>query len=310
MRRVLASIGVLVVLAACGGKQPPANAPPPPEPPKDPAWLAAASRACVLASACSPRVSDPGACIERWIAHGDDALAKCLVAARTCANVDACLRGGGDARAATFCGERGVVTGCDGERLVSCADDAHDALVVDCAALGASCKEQRAAGGVVLRGCHSAQKCPAGAPDARCEGNTIVSCQNGFVEHTVCGPGTECAVRGAEAACVLPGGAQCGLHGTRRCDHGRLVECEGGSARVVDCAAMGLDCTGTGPRAACTVKHDVECSKGMLPRCEGGSLVFCAAGRLSRVACSSVEMAGCDPGARGAKAACAAGGPK
>jgi hypothetical protein len=301
---------VTLVVAACGGGEPPAKAPPAPETPKDPPWLAPAARACALAATCSPRVPDPGTCVDQTTLRGQDALGKCLVAAKTCTDVDVCLRGGGDAKAAAFCGERGVVSGCDGERLVSCADDAHDATVVDCAALGATCKENRAAGGVVTRGCFSAQKCPAGAPDARCEGNTVVTCQNGAVERTVCGPGTECAVRGTETACVLPGGIACGLHGTRRCDRGRLVECRAGSAHVVDCAGMGLDCTGVGPRAACTVRTDMECNKDMLPKCEGSTLVFCAAGRLSKIPCASLGMGACDPAARGAKAACALGPAK
>jgi hypothetical protein len=237
--------------------------------------------------------------------RGDETLDKCLAAAKTCADVDGCLRGGGDPKAATFCGERGVVSGCDGERLVSCADDAHEATVVDCAALGASCKESRAASGFVVRGCFSAQKCPPGAPDARCEGNAIVTCQNGAVERTVCGPGTTCVVRGSEAACVLPAGMQCGLHGTRRCDGDRLIECRAGSAYVVDCAKLGMGCTGVGPRAACTVRTDAECNKEMLPSCERDTLVFCAAGRRSKIPCKSLGMEACDPAAHGARAACA-----
>lgn len=308
MRRRAFACGVVVVLlAACGGQEPPAKAPTPSEGPKDPPWLAPAARACALAASCSPRAGDPAFCVDRGIARADDALGKCLVAAKTCGDVDVCLRGGGDAKAATFCGERGIVSGCDGDKLVSCADDAHDASVVDCSAIGATCREQRAAGGIVTRGCVSPQKCPANAPDARCEGSTIVACQNGIVERTVCGPGTECMVRGSEAACVLPGGLACGIEGTRRCHRGRVVECSAGSARVVDCVGMGLDCTGIGIGAACTVKDNRECSRDMLPKCEGSTLVFCAAGRLVKLPCASIGMSACDPAARGVKAACASG---
>jgi hypothetical protein len=232
------------------------------------------------------------------------------------------MHGGGDARAAQFCAKSpGVVSGCDGDRLVSCSDDdAKESTVTDCAALGASCREVRAAGGLVVRACYAPQKCPAGAPEARCDGPaTVLGCHDGAMERIACKRGTQCEEHkdengDATASCQIPG-RRCGSLGARRCDGDRLVECSGsgpvGHMHITDCEGFGLRCVGTGPRAACYVPENVECDKEMLPKCDGGSLVFCAAGRLARVACTSIGMGACDPAGRGPVAACAApSGPR
>jgi hypothetical protein len=221
------------------------------------------------------------------------------------------MHGGGDAKAAAFCAQRpGVVSGCDGDRLVSCGeDDAHESSVVDCAAMGAKCGEVKSSGGLVLRACSSPTKCPASAPDLRCDGTAaIISCRDGAYERVACPAGTKCEehkdeVGDAAASCELPGRRRC-VGGTRRCEDDRLIECDRGKAKVTDCIGQGLRCAGIGPRAGCYVPENVECDKDMLPRCEGASLVFCAAGRLEKVACSELGLGTCDPSARGPFAAC------
>lgn len=227
------------------------------------------------------------------------------------------MRGGGDPRVATFCSQRpGVVSGCDGDRLVSCGDDdAHESSVVDCAAIGATCREVKSAGGLVVRACWSPQKCPAGAPEARCDGpSAVVSCRDGAFERVVCRPGTTCEEHKDElgettASCELPGRRRCDARGTRHCEDDRLVECgrsgHNGKVHVTDCGAFGLRCTGVGLRAGCHVPSNVECDKELLPRCDGGSLVFCAAGRIVKVSCSGIGLGLCDPAAKGSLAACA-----
>lgn len=326
LARTCAVLGVsLGILAACGGEEPPVKSPATSVGRKDPTTLRDIALTCAKVVSCThahdvPRLKDPSACVDGWVAGegGGEPLQKCLAQATTCAQIDTCMHGAGDAKAAAFCAARpGVVSGCDGERFVSCGDDdAQQSTVTDCAALGATCRELRSAGGLVQRGCVSPQKCPAGAPEARCDGDgAVLACHDGVVERASCGGGTRCVEHkdesgDATASCELAGRRRCGVLGARQCDGDRLVECagqdHGGKVRVTDCAAQGLRCTGTGPRAGCYVPADVECDKEMLPRCEDGarSLVFCAAGRTTKVSCSAIGMGPCNPTAHGAVAAC------
>jgi hypothetical protein len=317
--RIGSALGLTVfTIAACGGGEPPPKPPVRPPARTDPPALRAVADACARASACATRFTDPGACVEAWIesetAKEPDPLYRCLIAAKTCGDVSTCLMGGGDSRAASFCKQRpGVVSGCDGERLVSCEDeDSQESSVVDCSTLGASCREVKAAGGLVLRACVAPQKCPAGAPETRCDGeDAVVTCRDGTIERTRCKPGTRCQEHKDEngeqaASCQLPGGRRCTALGGRRCEGDRVVSCVGpGRVQVSDCAGLGLVCSGTGPRAGCYVPNDVECDREMFPRCERGTLVFCAAGRTMRVACDSVGMSRCAARGRGARAICA-----
>jgi len=300
---------VLALVAACGGTEPPPQAPAAGPGRKDPASLLQVSMTCARIASCTVQHADP---------QIPDPLQKCLAGATTCAQIDTCMHGAGDARAAQFCAARpGVVSGCDGERLVSCGDDdAQESTVADCTALGASCRELKSAGGLVIRACFAPQKCPANAPEARCDGeNAVISCHDGAIERARCGTGTRCEEHKDEAgeataSCTLPGRRRCDLLGARHCEGDRLVECAGqdhyGKIRVSDCAGFGLRCNGTGPRAGCYVPADVECDKEMLPKCEdaGRSLVFCAAGRTTKIACAALGMDACNPTARGAVAAC------
>jgi hypothetical protein len=313
-------VSVLVVVA-CGRKAPPPAAPAPPAEPADPAAVRAVAEACARLTACIPtrdeaRLHDASACVDWWFENAapasPDPLKTCLQAARSCGDVHTCMQGGGHARAAAFCQARqGVVSGCDGNHLVSCGDEAAvGTTVVDCAALGGACRESKTPGGLVLRSCVAPDLCPADAPESRCEGiAAIVSCRDGAIERVVCPPGTRCEERGNEhgesnAACLLPGGRRCGLLASRLCEDDRLIACEGGDrVTVSDCAAFGLRCAGLGPRAGCYVA-DRECDREMLPTCEKGALVFCAAGRTTKIPCSAVGLGPCRAPSRGARAAC------
>jgi hypothetical protein len=280
------------------------------------------AQACARVSACTrahdaTQFRDPTACIDWWLSEPDpkEPLRRCLIDAKGCDQVSTCMHGAGDARAATFCNRPGVVSGCDGDRLVSCGeDDAHESSVVDCAAIGATCREVKSAGGLVVRACWSPQKCPTGAPDVRCDGPAVVSCRDGAYERVACRPGTSCVEHrdeagDAAASCELPSRGRCDARGVRHCEDDRLVECVRGAhaskARVTDCVGFGLRCAGIGPRAGCYVPSNVECDKELLPKCEGSSVVFCAAGRLAKVSCSAIGLGACDPSARGSIAACA-----
>lgn len=334
MKAALASASLpllLVVLAvACGGTEPPPKPPAAAPAPTDPQWVAGVAGACAKIASCThahdaPRLRDPGACVDWFVGHLDsaanakeaDPLQRCVDGAKGCDQVNACVHGAGDPRAVEFCAKRpGVVSGCDGDRLVSCGDDsAAESTVADCAKIGGACRETKATGGLVMRACFSPQKCPAGAPEARCDGNAVLSCRDGAMERFACRPGTQCEERRDEssgeaiASCELPGRRRCDLLGSRRCENDRLIECErgagsAGKARVSDCAGLGLHCVGVGPRAGCYVPANVECDKELLPRCETGKLVFCAAGRVTKVACSALGLGPCNPAARGPMAAC------
>ena len=321
---MFSALGAVALVVACGGQDPPPKPPVAPTPPKDPTWFGDVAQACARVASCThthdaPRLRDPGACVDWWVAHGDpqapDPLRTCLTNAKTCDAVKTCMNGGGDARAAAFCAQRpGVVSGCEGGRLVSCGDDdSHESTVIDCAAMGASCRELKAAGGLVVRSCYSPQKCPAKAPEARCDGNAVLACRDGAMERVACRPGTQCEDHNdqsgdATASCELPGRRRCDVLGARHCENDRLVECHEqghfGKVRVSDCVGFGLRCAGSGPRAGCYVPSNVECDKELLPKCEAGALVFCAAGRLARVGCSSLGLGACDPSGKGPMAAC------
>jgi hypothetical protein len=323
VKAALASASLFVfVAAACGGSEPPPKPPAAAPPPQDPQWLGGVASACAKIASCTnaseaPRLRDPGACVDWFVAKYDpaDPLQRCVEGAKGCDQVNACVHGAGDPKAVEFCAKRqGVVSGCDGDRLVSCGDASFaESYVVDCAKLGAACRETKAAGGVIVRGCFSPQKCPANAPEARCDGNAVLSCRDGAMERVECKPGTKCGERKdgsgeAIATCELPGRRRCDLLGSRRCEDDRLVECERGPAatraRVSDCSGLGLHCQGVGPRAGCYVAENVECDKEMLPRCEQGKLVFCAAGRVTRLACADLGLGPCNTRARGSMAAC------
>ena len=326
-RATVVLVSGFVALVACGGEERPALAPVAVEHAKDPAALTSIAQACARVSSCTHahdavRYRDPGACVDWWLSEADakEPLRACLSAATSCDAVSACMYGGGDARAATFCSQRpGVVSGCDGDRLVSCGDDdAHESSVVDCAAMGGSCRELKSPGGLVVRSCYSAQKCPAGAPEARCDGkDAVLSCRDGAFERVACRPGTACRERKddsgeAAASCELTGAERrCDVRGARHCEDDRLVECERGNGpfgkvKVTDCVGFGLRCAGAGPRAGCYVPSNVECDKELLPKCEGGAVVFCAAGRVAKVSCGAIGLGACDPAAKGPMAACAA----
>jgi len=315
--------GLAFLLVACGGTEPPAKPAAAPPAPKDPPALARIAETCARVSACThasdaARFRAPSACVDWFISEPADPFRSCLAEAKTCAQVSTCMHGGGDARAAAFCAARpGVVSACDVDRLVTCGeDDAHESSVVDCAAMGATCRESRVAGGLVVRACSSPQKCPPGAPDARCDGTgAVISCRDGAFERVTCKPGTTCEERRDEsgessASCELLTRRRCTARGVRRCEDDRLVECTeagpSGKAKVVDCVGAGLRCAGIGPRAGCYVPSNVECDREMLPKCDGAAVVFCAAGRLVKIACSGIGLGACDPSARGPMAACAA----
>lgn len=283
------------------------------------------ARGCARIASCAhdhdlPRFRDPGACVEYWLEHLEDPgepVPACLSAAASCADVAACLHGAPSERAAAFCAAHPeTVAACDGDALVSCArDDPSESTLTLCGALGATCGEVRAAGGLVHHGCLAPSLCGADVTHARCDGDAaVLVCHDQVLERAPCRPGTACHAHtdpdGEElATCEGPVEVTCAKVGDRRCRGGSLVRCElhGHHAReeVVDCGALGLACGDVAGRAACTA-GEAKCAGGG-PRCEHDALVFCAAGRTERVACVDLGLGPCETEGRGPVALCGSG---
>ena len=137
-RRLSASRAVLAALAAALLAACPSPPPPPAVVPSTlllndagtPEWLDDVAARCAKIASCShahdtPRLREPGACIDWWVARvrtQSDPIQKCLATAKGCEEIAACAHGAaGDARAAAYCtGHPGVLTACDGNAFVSC----------------------------------------------------------------------------------------------------------------------------------------------------------------------------------------------
>lgn len=318
MRRAFAAVSINAVLAlACG-----ATPPPPKPPPTREDRLEPIARACARAAACAD-AHDPNhlrnatSCVDWWLVNTrvEQAEIACMLRATTCQEIERCTHDPSDLGAETFCeAHPGALGVCDGTRLYSCSDDASESTAVDCAALGGVCVEQRAAGGLVVRGCTSPRLCPKGAPARRCEGErTIVRCEDGLAERRDCPAGTKCVVTGEsgelEATCEGARSedriSRCAKPGFAACEGDRATFCTlvGRDAwlRVTDCRAQGMTCAMRAGRANC-VFENATCAA--TARCDGDTLVFCAAGSEMRVPCKSLGFSRCDPSARGAEAAC------
>ncbi|MBL0195399.1 MAG: hypothetical protein IPQ09_14440 [Myxococcales bacterium] len=300
---VAALVAGLALAAACT----PASSP---EARRDPAWLADATRACVLRASCAhghagEGARDPGRCVAAWLAdlgsspaHAPSAAQTCATRASTCAAVHAC-EGEGDAPAVAYCrAHPGEGSACVGDALIDCGDDADEAERVDCRALGGKCQAIKHSGGLTESACVSSTLCPPGAKEGRCEGvAAVISCVDGAAERIPCRAGTRCVARtdadGLErASCEAEGSPRCSAPGARYCEGDRLVACTGprgtekSAVSVVDCGALGLRCDGSATTAGCYVLGKNDCAADEPPRCDGATLTFCALGRRVRVACA------------------------
>jgi len=319
--RVLGLLAAAVVVA-CHSANPAAA-------PSLAARIDAAARTCAKLASCAhahdaPRDRDPAACVDAWIARAPaerEPVEACVVAAKDCAEVDACGRDRGDAATAGYCrAHAGVRTGCEGSRLVTCSqDDPAESSAIDCAAFGATCGDLPQAGGLMVRACVSAALCPAGAPEVRCDGpGAVVTCHEGAVERAACPGAARCEEHqakdgAASAVCEPPSHRHCDTVGKRWCEQGSLVQCQPhgpyGEPVVTDCASLGLACDEHAePGAACVAPGPRSCEHAA-PRCEGDDmLTFCAAGRRFRLSCRALGLGACDPDAHGVDAACSPAG--
>jgi len=285
------------------------------------------ARKCARIASCAhphdaPRLRDPRACVDDWLERlGDpqDPVPECLSLAASCGDIDACLHGTGDPRAAELCAARpGLVTACDGNALVACAsDDVRESTLTPCGPLGATCGETRSAGGLVEHGCLSPGACPANATHTRCDGDAaVIACHDQIEERVVCKPGTACRAHKDEdgeelATCEEPTEVRCDVIGARTCRGSMLVRCEAhghhGHEHPVDCAALGLVCGDVAGRATCTT-GETPCAGGA-PRCDRSreTLSYCAAGRVEHVVCDDLGLGACETDGNGPVALCGAG---
>ena len=283
------------------------------------------AKKCARIASCAhrhdaPLFRDPGACTEYWLEHLADVVdpvPACLGTAATCADIEHCLHGSGDERAATYCvAHPGVTTACDGDSLVTCArDDPGESRLTDCKSLGAGCGETRSPGGLVTRGCLSPSACAPEVSRSRCDdGGGVVACHEQILERTPCPSGTKCHAHRDEdgeeiATCEGAAEVDCQAIGTRSCRGATLVRCEAhghhGREELIDCAAVGLTCAEVGGRAGCSA-GGVACTTGA-PRCEGDAVVFCAAGKTERVGCRELGLGPCEADGKGPIALCGAG---
>src|SRR6185437_2448896 len=233
MRRALAA-GTVLAIAACASAprsviEVPSEA--------TNAALAPIASQCALVASCadehdSSAFRSPRACVDWYVvnARAEAPLANCVMHAKSCAEMNACTHPRIEARATTFCrAHPGVLSACDAGELITCqGEDGVESTAVDCDELGGACAEKRS-GELVVRGCVSPRLCPSGAPEQRCEGDTIVDCQDGVAERASCPAGFHCATSRDESGAVT---ARCQSAAGRDCAQIPSAFCEGDVAYV------------------------------------------------------------------------------
>ncbi len=307
---------VALLAAACAPATPVAEVPPRRASPPlvAPPALEAPVRACLWLLACDEAAASDGSflsrCVDEAASRGADGETECLSRARSCSDVLACVGREATDAARRLCDARpGGIVFCDDNRLVSC--DGERPRMTSCGELRGTCREQRIASGIVVRGCASPHLCGDAAATRRCDGiSKLVSCQDGIAELARCPRGTRCT-----EAMSAPGeqGASCVPIGTRPCAPGRArcvgdvrVSCLSVQGRHVvgetDCAAAQMSCLDVlGDGASCAAGD--ACAGGPAT-CDGAALRFCASGLPVRADCRRYGLGACRPGKAGAFATC------
>jgi hypothetical protein len=284
--------------------------------------LARIAKQCALVASCadehdSSALRTPRACVDWYVVNARDEapLADCVMKARSCADMERCTHARADGVAESFCrAHPGVLSACDGNEFLDCEGDGTESTAVDCATLGGTCTEKKN-GGLVERGCASQKLCPTGAPEHRCDGDSVIDCEDGIVDENACPRGSRCAQgkdeSGAPTAhcrsasgreCVGPVGA-----GSAFCEGDVAYACvqNGHFAGLhsADCGALGLACVVRAGRVACTKRGASDCASPAT--CSGDELRFCAAGESFHASCKELGFARCDPAGGGGEALCA-----
>lgn len=184
---------------------------------------------------------------------------------------------------------------CDGNVRVDCAN-MTEVTTVDCARLGMMCRP-----GSTPRtaSCNTGRTCAAGP--ARCEGNTLVECVDGFEARSECETvqaNSRCLTTDVGARCIPPNAPSCSQASfTERCEEMNVrVTCgrESGRETRARCGAN-TTCTVSNGRAVCQ-PNSTTCSDGEADTCMGTSLQYCLDNQRVTVPCSVVGTSACGAG--------------
>ncbi len=283
------------------------------------AALARVAKQCALVASCADAHDSnvfrtPQSCVDWYTvnAHDEAPLAECVMRAKSCADMTTCTHTRASALAETFCkAHPGVLSTCEGHTLLTCEGEAEESTSLDCATFGGTCGERKA-GGLVVRGCIAPSLCPAGAPEHRCDGDTVVDCDDGIADKNACPAGSRCVagtdVYGAPSArCRSASGRECTIGGGAFCEGDVAYVCvQNGrfaGLHTADCGSFGLGCAVRAGHVSC-VKRGLSTCPPEPATCSSGELRFCAAGEPFHVSCKDLGFAGCDPSGGGGEALC------
>lgn len=285
-----------------------------------------AERACTLLQACEGSFADQalGTCIlsaqiafdctldPTSLPRGERADHwRCLVNAKTCDAVDACIFHGPPPTCIASDGGSNAFSQCvrgfgeDGSAeptiRVECAENGKRPRAVEpCAASAQKCSvgndgKARCTGALGASGCPSPSKCV---------GDYVVACTDGDpVDH-----GSDCSQVGARECVEADGGAAClredvgtCLRRSMSCEDGVAhVECKDGSTRAFDCNLLGLVCNSKPTETnmsiwnACAPKHEPKCYPVHQPdTCENGDVSTCALYERRRISCRDLGLGPC-----------------
>jgi hypothetical protein len=216
----------------------------------------------------------------------------CLASALDCKAVQACASGetGGS------CDDASVGrSNCDSARVISC-DTNRKQSQLDCrddypgSGANAVCVVGTDGNGACGTG-----TCSSPTTTSRCEGNTVVACDNGIQAERPCTDGLVCRLEGETAEC---GGAGAACSGPERCEGDVLLSCRGGHEHRTDCktaSTLPLAC-GSHPaigEAACRPSLQLRCDPlTFVDRCAGAELIYCD-GQERRLDCGRIGFRAC-----------------
>ncbi|MEZ4438977.1 MAG: hypothetical protein R3B72_07800 [Polyangiaceae bacterium] len=205
-----------------------------------------------------------------------------------CASVEACV--GITADAAGPC-----VPTCIGDAYEVCDDQLH--VTVDCTVFDQHC--------VGNAGCSvspSGAACDVTSFPGSCEGDVVVSCEEGVEIRQDCADHGLTCQTGTDGYAFCTGtGAACTGDGNTTCDGTSLVQCLNGGEHRIDCAALdpSFSCqTGTS-EAFCGVADECD-PVTTVDTCDGDDVVYCHGGRLERASCAALGFSRCEALGNGA----------
>jgi hypothetical protein len=224
------------------------------------------------------------------------------------ASLDCILAAGADCVAVRRCveGEHAACEGgrrCEGSKVVACSEGSR--VEIDCTLRNCeddyACDEQPPGATCIAS---EPATCGYATCDAsfarRCDGDTLLFCANGVVQHRDCRPRpgrSPMGCRDGECVSLAP---ECSPDHPARCEGSDVISCIDGRENRTRCAAYALPMTcGSGPCSygatcpTCIPSPRLRCQPGAhVDRCEGTNLVYCD-GEERTIDCRSIGFAGC-----------------